>query len=154
MNRTMIRKPEERTAAEAFLCRAWDLHEQVTRNLEKLARLETIATRCTAHLQQDRVQISPRNDFLEQAVLEMDEVRLELKNHEEQEIEAALEIQHMIELVDHENMRKILDRRYLRYMKWADITKELSFNNSWIRRLHHQALVKVGSLLDQENRLA
>ena len=154
MNRPMKRRPEERSGAESFLYQAWDAHEQVTRDLERLARLEAIATRTTAALRQDRVQTTARNDVMEQAVLEAEEARQELKRHEEKEIEAALDIQHLIEQVEHETMRQILEKRYLRYMKWPAIAGELSFSNSWLRRLHHQALRQVEILLDQEDRRA
>ena len=154
MNRPMKRKPEERSGAESFLYQAWDAHEQVTRDLERLARLEAIATRTTAVLREDRVQTTARNDVMEQAIQEMEEAKQELKCHEEKEVRAFLEIHHLIERVEHETMRQILEKRYLRYMNWPAIAGELSFNNSWIRRLHHQALRQVEILLDQEDRRA
>lgn len=126
-----------------FLRRYLEADESIQTKLDQIAHLRQLATKLTSVLSEDKVRSSGNTDKLGLAVSKI----VDMENEVQQEICALYEIKaqvrRAIDSVSNENMKNILELRYINGMKWEQIAIQTSYDYSWVLRLHGQALQKV-----------
>ena len=69
-------------------------------------------------------------------------------------LEAAEEVQQVVEELDNADYRAILHLRYLNFKTWDEIADTLHFSNVWIFHLHKRALSAAGSVIQRREQAA
>lgn len=96
---------------------------------------------------EDRVQTTHRPDRMEELVAKMTDLRLEYASAEAEALGTMLEVQSVITQVPDNELEMLLWYRYIRLMKWEDISAEMHYEHTWIHALHHRALDAVEKLI-------
>ena len=65
-------------------------------------------------------------------------------------VDIKMDISKTIARVRNENYRLILEKRYLCFMTWEQISMDMSYTNRWLRKMHDRALDVVDRLLAEK----
>lgn len=126
-----------------FLRRYLEADDSIQTKLDQIVKLRQLATKSTSVLSEDKVRSSGNTDKLGLIVSKI----VDLENEVQQEIcelnGIKAQVRRAIDSVSNENMRNILELRYINGMKWEQIAIQTSYDYSWVLRLHGQALQKV-----------
>ena len=129
-----------------YLNRAYRAREMVGSMQEELLRLQELAK------QIKEFSVSPENSKrqLGQIVEREQKQQGRIADY----LEAAEEVQQVVEELDNADYRAILHLRYLNFKTWDEIADTLHFSNVWIFHLHKRALSAAGSVIQRREQAA
>lgn len=129
-----------------YLNRAYRAREMVGSMQEELLRLQELAK------QIKEFSVSPENSkrLLGQIVEREQKQQGRIAEY----LEAAEEVQQVVEELDNADYRAILHLRYLNFKTWDEIADTLHFSNVWIFHLHKRALSAAGSVIQRREQAA
>lgn len=84
---------------------------------------------------------------LEDSVIRLMEAEEEINREVDQFVDTKMDISKTIAMVRNENYRLILEKRYLCFMTWEQISLDMNYTNRWLRKMHDRALDVVGRIL-------
>ncbi len=111
--------------------------------LEKIEELESLATRINLVFENERVQGGKQKNVVEDTAIKVVSLTEQLKNEVDKYKRLQSEITYLIDELDDETQKKIIDLRYIHFMKWDDIAYKLSYDERHIRRVHLMILDKI-----------
>lgn len=111
--------------------------------LDKIEELESLATRINLVFENERVQGGRKKKVVEDTAIKAVSLTEQLKNEVDRYKRLQSEITNLINELDDETQKKIIDLRYIHFMKWEDIVDKLCFAEQYIHRLHIKALTSI-----------
>ena len=66
-------------------------------------------------------------------------------------VDIKMDISKTIAMVRNENYRLILEKRYLCFMTWEQISLDMNYTNRWLRKMHERALDVVDRILTERS---
>lgn len=127
--------------AKEYLNQLYVLDMRYKSKMEEVTDLRELATSTGAiQYDKDRVQTSPSNDQLINAIIKITETENEAMRRS---VELANKRQLIIDQIigmDDGNFIRILCMKYVHYKKLEDIAEIMHFSYDWIRHLHGEAL--------------
>jgi DNA-directed RNA polymerase specialized sigma subunit len=137
--------------AKEYLMQAFQMKKKIDFLREEIQRLENAATSCTANITGMPHNPSPSNSRMADVILKLVSRKDEL-SQKITELEAlTLEINYRISLLDREEYRTILYKRYIDGQEWLDIAVATSYAESYLYRLHKRALKAFEAILNKED---
>ena len=130
-----------------YLNQAFQIEKRIAAKLEQIESLRVIVTRVTVTLSDVKVQSSLPTSRMENVIAKMMDLEEELKTDMEELIAIKSEVMRTIRLVPDPEQQLILEKRYLCYEKWEDISVDLNISVQHTFRLHGEALKKVEEIL-------
>ena len=126
--------------AKEYLSRAYYLDMRIRSKAMQIAELETLATKVSAALSPIKVQTSRDDHKMESTVIKMHEYQEELDADMKKLIQVKKETKQIIDAVDNDEFRVLLELRYLSSMRWEEIAVEMNYSIDHVFRIHRRAL--------------
>lgn len=126
--------------AKQYLQQAFQMKKKIAAIQADILRLEAAATDCSPNLTGMPHSSSPSQSRMADIVCKIIERKDALqKKMEELEI-LAKEVEYKISLLDNEEYRTLLYKRYVEGAEWEDIAMDLYYSERWVYKLHIKAL--------------
>ena len=136
--------------AKEFLSGAFRMDQQVQSKLEQIEALRSLAEKMTIRITRDPVSRTPDPSGMENTVIRILEAEEELNRRIDALVEMKMRIGRVIEQVRDPTLRLILEKRYLLFERWDEISIDLDFTQRWTLMKHQDALDAVQEILDRE----
>lgn len=129
--------------AREYLRQARFLNTQINTKLQQVESLHGLATKATSTLSDMPGSPTRNTHRMEEIIIKI----LMLENEINEDIAALVDLKNeilgVIKAVDDEELRIILEKRYLNYEAWQDIADDLCVGVDNVYKLHKKALQKV-----------
>ena len=120
--------------AKDFLSRAYCLEQRIQSKQEQIAYWRSLASKVTS--MQDTVE----------KILEAER---ELNRQIDELVDVKLETARVIDQVSNIHCRLVLEKRYLLFQHWEDISADMGYTVRWLQMKNREALDEVQVILDR-----
>ena len=129
--------------AKEYLYQAYRLDQQINSKLEQVARLKHMAMQATGRFQAERISGTPQHSPMEEAVIKLVDLEYEINDDIDRLVDLKREMTGLIAKISNPSHRVLLELRYFGGNTWEDISSKMSYDLSWVFRLHGRALQEV-----------
>ena len=136
--------------AKEYLGQAYRLDQHINDRLMQLSQLRALTQRITTACDGEVVSRTRNVHALEDSVIRLMEAEESINEEIDRFVDIKMDISKTIARVRNENYRLILEKRYLCFMTWEQISLDMHYTNRWLRKMHERALDVVDrSLLER-----
>ena len=128
--------------AKQYLQQAFQMKKKIAAIQADILRLEAAATDCSPNLTGMPHNPNPSHSRMADIVCKIIDRKAALEQKVEELEVLAKEIEYKISLLDNEDYRTILYKRYVEGAEWEDIAMDMHYGISWIYTLHRKALAE------------
>ena len=133
--------------AKEYLSQAYKIDNDINSKLEQVASLRDLATKATTPMS-DMPGSPNRNIYkMENTVVKIMELEDEINSDINELISLKADITHMIKRVTNRQERTILEKRYLCFDTWEQISVDMGYSIQHTFRLHDKALREIDGFL-------
>ena len=136
--------------AKEYLYQAYRLDQQINSKLEQVARLKHMAMQATGRFQAERISGTPQHSPMEDAVTKLVDLEYEINEDIDRLVDLKREMAGLIAKISNPSHRVLLELRYFGGNTWEDISSKMSYDLSWVFRLHGRALQEVEVIRDKK----
>lgn len=129
--------------AKQFLKQARYLDERINTKIGQVSSLHDLATKATATLSDMPGSPTRNTHRMEDIIIKILMLENEINNDIDHLVDLKESILAVINAVDDEECRLLLEKRYLNLESWEDIAAEMCTGIDNIYRLHNKALKKI-----------
>ena len=126
--------------AKQYLMQAFRMKRKIEYLQEDILRLEAAATDCSPNLTGMPHNPSPSHSRMADIVCKIIDRKAELEKQLAELEYLQKEIEYKISLLENEDFRTVLYKRYVKGAEWQDIAIEMYYGISWVYILHRKAL--------------
>jgi predicted AlkP superfamily phosphohydrolase/phosphomutase len=127
--------------AKQYLQQAFRLNQRIESNREEIARLRALVTSIgSPDLSVDKVQGGGNQDRLGQTIAKIIDFERELEAEIQNYVSLRREIHNRINAIQEEDLKLILQKRYLNFQKWGQLAVDMNYSFRNVMYLHKQAL--------------
>ena len=137
--------------AKEYLSQAYKIDNDINSKLEQVASLRDLATKATTTISD--MPGSPNRNIhkMENAIVKIVDLEDEINSDINELISLKADITHMIKRVTNRQERTILEKRYLCFDTWEQISVDMGYSIQHTFRLHDKALREIDGLLKVES---
>lgn len=136
--------------AKEYLGQAYRLDQHIKDRLVQLSQLRALTQQITTAYDREVVSRTRNVHALEDSVIRLMEAEEDMNREIDRFVDTKMDISQIIAKVRNENYRLILEKRYLCFMTWEQISKDMNYTNRWLRKMHDRALDVVDRLLAEK----
>ena len=137
--------------AKEYLSQAYKIDNDINSKLEQVASLRDLATKATTTMS-DMPGRPNRNIYkMENAIIKIVDLEDEINSDINELISLKADITHMIKRVTNRQERTILEKRYLCFDTWEQISVDMGYSIQHTFRLHDKALREIDEFLKVES---
>ena len=129
--------------AKEYLLQAHYLDERITSKTQQIASLNELPTKCTSTISDMPKSPNHGNSRMEDCVIKIIDLENELKDDIEKLINLKKEIMGVIKAVPNLEYQTLLEKRYLCFISWEQISVDMNYSIQHIHRMHSLALKEV-----------
>ena len=129
--------------AKDYLGQARFLDTRIDSKIQQVSRLRDLATKCTSTLSDMPKNPSPNQSNMENIICKIVDLENEINSDIDRLVDLKREIVGVIKEVENTDFQTLLEKRYLSYLTWEQIAKDLGFGIDNIFKLHRLALKNV-----------
>lgn len=129
--------------AKEYLLQAHYLDERITSKTQQIASLNELATRCTSTFSDMPKNPNHGGSRMEDCIIKIIELEEELKVDIEKLINLKKKIMEVIKSVPNLEYQTLLEKRYLCFITWEQISVDMSYSIQHIHRMHSAALKQI-----------
>jgi len=129
--------------AKEYLLQAHYLDERITSKTQQIASLNELATRCTTTISDMPRNPSHGSSKMEDCIIKIIDLEEELKSDIERLINLKKEIMEVIRAVPNIEYQTLLEKRYLCFITWEQISVDMCYSIQHIHRMHSKALKEI-----------
>ena len=133
--------------AKEYLGQAYRLDQHINDRLMQLSQLRALTQRITTAYDGEVVSRTRNVHALEDSVIRLMEAEESINEEIDRFVDIKMDISKTIARVRNENYRLILEKRYLCFMTWEQISLDMHYTNRWLRKMHERALDVVDRIL-------
>lgn len=137
--------------AKDYLGQAYRLDQHINDRLMQLSQLRSLTQRITTAYDREVVSRTRNVHALEDSVIRLMEAEEEINREIDRFVDTKMDISKTIAMVRNENYRLILEKRYLCFMTWEQISLDMNYTNRWLRKMHERALDVVDRILTERS---
>lgn len=134
--------------AKEFLNQAYQIEQRIRVKRNEIMALRNIAAGCSVCYDGMPKNPSPSGSLMEDTILKIVALEEELRRKIDSLVALKAEILRVIEKLEQEDYRLILEKRYLCLESWDNIADDLVCSRSWVMKKHKAALCEVDRILD------
>lgn len=138
--------------AKEFLSRAYLLELQIQTMMQQIEKLRALASRVSGGIRKDVVKHDRKTTGMEDTVLKIVEEEEKLTLKIDELVEIKREIREVLDRVEDQSQRLILEKRYLLFQDWETIRFDFDHVRSWTIYKHRAALESVQKILDEREK--
>jgi len=137
--------------AKEYLSQAYRIDNDINSKLEQIASLRDLATRATSTLTD--MPGSPNRNIhrMEDAIIKIMALEDEINDDIHELISLKTDITHTIKRVSNRAERTVLEKRYLCFDTWEQISVDMGYSIQHTFRLHDKALREIDEFLKVES---
>lgn len=136
--------------AREYLGQACRLDQHIKDRLVQLSQLRALTQQITTAYDREVVSRTRNVHALEDSVIRLMEAEADINREIDRFVDTKMDISKTIARVRNENYRLILEKRYLCFMTWEQISMDMNYTNRWLRKMHDRALDVVDRLLAEK----
>lgn len=149
----LFRKGSEKYMdAKEFLSRAYLLELQIQTMMQQIEKLRALASRVSGGIRKDVVKHDRKTTGMEDTVLKIVEEEEKLTLKIDELVNIKREIREVLDRVEDQSQRLILEKRYLLFQDWETIRIDFDHVRSWTVYKHRAALKTVQQILDEREK--
>lgn len=137
--------------AKEYLGQAYRLDQYIKDRLFQLTQLRSLTQQITTAYDREVVSRTRNVHALEDSVIRLMEAEAEINREVDRFVDTKMDISKTIAMVRNENYRLILEKRYLCFMTWEQISPDMNYTNRWLRKMHDRALDVVDRILQERS---
>lgn len=126
-----------------YLNQAYHIDRKIECKLQQVESLRNLATRVTSVFSDMPHCTTTDSCKLEKTITKIIDLENEIDADIDRLVDLKKEISHVINSVENEEYRIILEMRYLNFRTWEEIAVALHYTVRWIYKLHSKALQKI-----------
>ena len=134
--------------AKVYLSRAWIIEQQVRSKMQQIAALKSLAEKVTGGFGSEPVSHTRNVTAMQDSVVRILEAEEELNRKIDDLVAMKQEIADVIDRVEDDYQRLLLEKRYLLFMSWEEVEAELHYSKRWVQNCHRDALDAVQGILE------
>ena len=137
--------------AKEYLSQAYKIDDDINSKLEQIASLRELATKATSVISD--MPGSPNRNLhkMEDAIVKLTDLEAELNEDINRLASLKVNITRMIKKVSNRQERNVLEKRYLCYESWEQISVDMNYSIQHTFRIHDQALTEIEKFLKDES---
>lgn len=137
--------------AKEYLSQAYKIDNDINSKLEQVASLRDLATKATTTISD--MSGSPNRNIhkMEDAIVKSVALEDEINADIHELITLKADITHMIKRVSHRQERTVLEKRYLCFETWEQISVDMGYSIQHTFRLHDSGLQEIEGFLKDES---
>ena len=137
--------------AKEYLSQAFKIDNDINSKLEQVAALRELAIKATSTISD--MPGSPNRNIhkMEDAIIKLTDLEAELNADINELASLKINITHVIKNVDSRQERNVLEKRYLCYETWEQISVDMGYSIQHTFRIHDEGLKKVDAILKHES---
>jgi hypothetical protein len=136
--------------AKQYLQQSFRLNTKIDANQMELERLRALAESVPSpDLSKDRVQTSGAGDRIGGIVAKIVDLEAVIKTEILKFVDLKREIRERIDGIEDDDLRLILQKRYINFQKWEQIAVDMNYGFQWVHKLHKRALNKFSEKYQQ-----
>lgn len=136
--------------AKEYLGQAYRLDQHIKDRLVQISQLRALTQQITTAYDREVVSRTRNVHALEDSVIRLMEAEEDINLEIDRFVDTKMDISKIIAKVRNENYRLILEKRYLCFMTWEQISMDMNYTNRWLRKMHDRALDVVDRLLAEK----
>lgn len=137
--------------AKEYFSQAYKIDNDINSKLEQVASLRDLATKATTTMSD--MPGSPNRNIhkMENAIIKIVDLEDEINSDINELISLKADITHMIKRVTNRQERTVLEKRYLCFDTWEQISVDMGYSIQHTFRLHDKALREIDEFLKVES---
>ena len=129
--------------AKEFLSQARYLDMRINSKLEQIDSLNDLATKCTSTITGMPHNPSSSTSLMADAVCKIVDLQELIKNDVSKLVDLKHKIMVVIDAIENDEYKTLLEKRYLCFQTFEQISVDLNYSIEYTFRLHKKALEKV-----------
>ena len=126
-----------------YLSQALLLDHRIDSKIEQIASLNALATKCTSAITGMPHNPSPSQSTMADAVCKIIDLQELLKKDLSALVDLKREIMGVINGIENDEYKTVLEKRYLCFLSWEQIAVDLHYSMEYAFKIHKRALEKV-----------
>ena len=126
-----------------YLSQAYRIDQRINSKLEQVQSLRELAVKATSTLSDTYSSGNSNKQKMEGVIVKIIDLEIEIDEEIDKLIDLKQEIVSLIKQVKNPEYQTLLELRYLCFRTWEQIAVEMSYDLSWVHRLHKKALGKI-----------
>lgn len=137
--------------AKEYLSQAYKIDDDINSKLEQIASLRELATKATTVISD--MPGSPNRNLhkMEDVIVKLTDLEAELNEDINRLATMKVDITRMIKRVTNRQERNVLEKRYLCYKTWEQISVDMGYSIQHTFRIHDLGLKKIEEFLKDES---
>ena len=137
--------------AKEYLSQAHRLDQRVSNKLMLIESLRSMTQKVTSSHKENVVNYTHDVTSLENTIIRLMEAEAELNKQIDALVDLKREILLNISALENIDLELVLMKRYLHFLSWEEIAREMGFSVRWVHSLHTRALVELEAVLQKRN---
>jgi DNA-directed RNA polymerase specialized sigma subunit len=129
--------------AKEYLSQAFWLDQRINSKLEQLESLRNLSMKVTTSYEQERVNKTKEKSPMENAIIKLLDLEREIDENIDELVDLKRKIMEIINSIESDEYRLVLEMRYLNFKTWEDISESLNYSYRQVHRIHGEALKMV-----------
>ena len=126
--------------AKEYLSQTFNLDHRIDTKIDQIASLNALATKCTSALTGMPHNPSSSKYTMAEAIDKIVDLQELLKKDLSELVDLKREIMEVINGIDNDEYKTVLEKRYLCFQKWEEIAVAMHFSIQYANRIHERAL--------------
>ena len=133
-----------------YLSQAHRLDQRVTNKLMLIESLRSMTQKVTSSHKENVVNYTQDVTSLENTIIRLMEAEAELNKQIDALVDLKREILLNISALENIDLELVLMKRYLHFLSWEEIAREMGFSVRWVHSLHTRALKELDVVLQKK----
>lgn len=139
------------TAVKKYLSQARYLDMRIDSKIQQITSLNELAAKCTATLTGMPRNPNHGTSTMADAVAKIVDLQVEINHDIEELVDLKKGITGVIKSVSNPEYQTILEKRYLCFLSWEQISVDMNYSMQYTFRMHDRALAEVTASLKVES---
>lgn len=126
-----------------YLSQAYRIDQRINSKLEQVQSLRELAEKATSTLNDTPCSGTGNKQKIESVVVKIIDLEHEIDEEIDRLVDLKKDIVSLIKRVKNPEYQTLLELRYLCFRTWEQIAVAMSYDLSWVHRLHNKALGKI-----------
>ena len=137
--------------AKEYLSQARLLDARINAKIQQVSALNDLATHATATLTGMPRNPSRSESRMAEAVVKIIDLQNEINHDIDELVDLKREITRRVKSIPNTEYQLLLEKRYLCFMTWEQISLDMHYTNRWLRKMHERALDVVDRILQERS---
>ena len=129
--------------AKEYLSQTFHLDHRIDSKIDQIASLNALATKCTSAITGMPHNPSPSQSTMADAICKIVDLQELLKKDLSALVDLKREIMGVINGIENDEYKTVLEKRYLCFLSWEQIAVDLHYSMEYAFKIHKRALEKV-----------